>query len=266
MRVDDNHTVDVSVEDVLTDLDVVIIVDDDGSGALLRDWLSAISTRFATTVEDAYATIDSSAAVVIVFDTMINESLKEFHRDILARRPECQFIALVSDDTQTDLDEYDEQLTGPVSKQTLQETVQRRLAYSAYWTLLHEYYTRNARAITLRHDSTKEEMTDSMLTRLAQLRERLQILYAVLPVDDIREITRSIDQRKEYLNQPTKEPYETPSSKYAAKKCPACGLAWGTNHGNELGRGFEELGAGVRKCRKCNEIVHEPNATYKHVT
>lgn len=224
----------------------------------LTAWLPDIPTSFVPTVSEAYATFDSSVAVVCVSENQLDDRMEEFRTDVLVRHPFCQFIVIESQPLANDrVDDYDVILQGPVSRDVLRVTIQERLKYEVYSTLLQEYYLSNMRSVTLsRLHDTEDAVPESIPERLRELCTQLQALQVELSEEQIREISRTVERHKDYLNQPTKQREDSRTSKYHPSTCPKCGLVWGDDHGNELGRGFEDLGAGVWKCSRCEEIIH----------
>lgn len=216
------------------------------------------SPVFVTTADEAYDKFDSSVAIVCVSDNILDDQMEEFRTDVLAQHPFCQFIAIESQTLSNDrIDSYDVILQGPVSRADFQAAVQKRLKYELYSTLLQEYYLFNMRAITLhRYHGSEDAVPDYIHERVQQLCPQLEALRTDLSEDQIREISRTVERHREYLNQPMQQPEESSTAKNHPSTCPDCGIVWGDDHGNELGRGFEGLGAGVWKCSRCGEIVH----------
>lgn len=246
------------VEAVLAENTVLFVTGFPGVESKLDAWLGDVPTRFATTVSDAYAAFDASTAVVCVSDNLLDDELEAFRTDVLVRHPFCQFV-LVESRTVLDgrADAYDVVLQGPVSREQLHDTVKQRLTYATYSTLLQEYYLTNTRALAYSrlHDA-EEAIPDHLAERIEQLLPQLQALQADLSEAQLREISNIVERHKEFVTRPTTQPSDSAASKYHPGACPECGVAWGDDHGNELGRGCEDLGAGVWKCRHCGEIVH----------
>lgn len=257
-----------SITELLEARELLVITDVPDVEPTLTRWLSAVSVHFASTVREAASMYDSSVAVVVVSDTVLDDDLETFRRVVLSRQPACQFVVLESDPLGTDrADDFDVILQTPVSKDAFLDAVEARLVYATYWELFHEFYLLNARATSISRaaDEDGEGVSDAMLEQLARLRELLGGFQDRLPHDDLYEIFQNVEARKDYLKQPTKEPAEAAASKYYPGACPDCGLAWGDDHGNELGTGFDYLGAGVRKCRRCGAIIHKHHASNPRV-
>lgn len=53
--------------------------------------------------------------------------------------------------------------------------------------------------------------------------------------------------------------------KYLPDACPECGFIWGSFQGRKYGHGYEELGAHVWKCTRCNHIVRSANPAEKRI-
>lgn len=221
--------------------------------------LPAVTTTFAATTDEAYATFDETTVVVCLFDNLLTESFEQFRTDVLVRYPFCQFVVVESDPLADDrVDGYDVVLDGPVAAAELAATVRERAVYAMYSTTLQEYYHLNTRVAALsRLRDDDAPVPDHVADRMREIRPRLQALQADLTESQLREISQTVEQHRAYVNQPTLESEAAAKSKYHPGACPECGVVWGDDHGNELGRGFEALGAGVWKCARCETVVHD---------
>lgn len=220
--------------------------------------LSEFTVTFANTTSEAYRAIDETVAVICVSDNVLTDEFEDFRTDVLLRHPFCQFVAIESDPFSNPLtDDYDAVLNGPVSGPELRDTVEERLVYAAYSSTLQEYYHLNTYLSTFLADTQEPpEKAPEMTNRVETLRTLLQTLQAELSEHHLREISKTVQQHKQYVTQPRTDSEDSSSSKYHPGTCPQCGVAWGTDHGNELQHGYENLGAGVWKCRHCESITH----------
>lgn len=254
------------------DAAVLFLAESPGVERRVNAWLPDIPTLFATSVEEAYAEFDSSVATVCYPDTLLDDSTRGFCNDVLARSPFTQLVLLASPDSPAVryADDYDVVLQAPVSEQELREAVERRIAYAVYSSVLHEYYSLNARVAAIERLSASEGETDSIpervTERLEQLRPWLRRLQEALATDDVREISESVTRHKGYLTQPAPNSANSGTSKYHPDACPECDLPWGSDHRNELGRGHEPIGAGVWKCARCGEIIHGLHDSNQRIT
>lgn len=252
------------------DASVLFLADSPDVERRVDPWLPGVPTLFATSVEEAYAAFDASVAVVCYPDTLLGDRTHEFCHDVLARSPFTQLVLFGTEDSTTVRysDDYDVVLQAPVSEHELRETIERRLTYAVYSSVLHEYYSLNARVAVLDRldgedaDATVEQVTE----RLEQLRPWLRRLRARLSSADVREITESVDRHKGYLTGPAPGARNASTSKYHPDSCPECDLPWGNDHRNELGRGYEPIGAGVWKCARCDEVVHGLHDSNQRIT
>lgn len=252
----------------LDEATVLFVTNFENIKSKLATSLPNVTTTFASTTEDAYAAFDETTAVVCLFDNLLTEAFEQFHTDVLVRHPFCQFVVIESQPLANDrVDDYDVILQGPVSAPRLRTVLRQRIVYSTYSSLLQEYYHLNTRVTALsRFQDTDAEPPDYIATRLRQLRPQLQALQGELTEGHLREITETVEQHKAYVNRPTEQQDEPGESKYHPGTCPECGIVWGDDHGNELGRGFEAIGAGVWKCTHCGEIIHDLHDNNQNIT
>lgn len=257
-----------SVPTALDDATVLFVTNFDDVESNLDASLPDVTTAFAASTPDAYAAFDETTAVVCLFDNLLDEEFEAFRTDVLVRHPFCQFVVVESQPLANELaDGYDVVLSGPVSGPRLQSVVRERVVYATYSSALQEYYHLNARVAALsRFHDGDSPVPEYITDRLRTLRPRLQALQAGLTERQLREISETVEQHKAYVNQPTNQSDASTQSKYHPDACPACGVAWGDDHGNELGRGFEAIGAGVWKCTHCTEIVHDLHDSNQSIT
>lgn len=252
----------------LDDATVLFVTDFDDVEANLDASLPDVTTAFAASTPDAYAAFDETTAVVCLFDNLLDEEFEAFRTDVLVRHPFCQFVVVESQPLANDLaDGYDVVLQAPVSGPRLRSVVRERVVYATYSTSLQEFYHLNARVAALSQLYDGEPpIPEYISSRLQQLRPQLQALQSGLTERQLREISEAVEQHKAYVNQPTKHSDASKQSKYHPATCPVCGVVWGDDHGNELGRGFEVIGAGVWKCTHCAEIVHDLHDSNQSIT
>ncbi|NIC00894.1 hypothetical protein [Halobacterium sp. R2-5] len=220
--------------------------------------LSELTVEFANTTSEAYRAIDETVAVICVSDNVLTEEFEDLRTDVLLRHPFCQFVAIESEPLSNPLiDDYDVILNGPVSSSELHDTIKERVIYAAYSSTLQEYYHLNTYLSTFLEDAQEpSEKPPKITNRVETLRTILQTLQAELSEDHLREISKTVQQHKQYVTQPGTNSGNSASSKYHPDTCPQCGVAWGEDHGNELERGYANLGAGVWKCKHCESITH----------
>jgi hypothetical protein len=252
------------------DAAVLFLADSPSVERRIAAWLPDVPTTFAASVEEAYAEFDDSVAVVCYPDAWLGDRTRRFCGDVLARSPFTQLVLLASPESsavQYD-DDYDVILEAPVSEHQLRAAVERRLAYAVYGSVLHEYYSLNARVAATEgfSDDGGETVSGRVTDRLDQLRPWLRHLQAKLSPADVREISESVTRHKGYLTRPAPGAERGGSSKYHPDACPECDLPWGSDHRNELGRGYEPIGAGVWKCARCDEVVHGLHDSNQRIT
>lgn len=247
-----------SIDDLFEEQGVLFVTDDTIDDSSLSEWLPWIPFSFASTTSEAYATFDSTISVVCLFDTQLDDEMETFRRDVLLRRPFCQFIVIESEPyARSGLENYDATLQGPISRRELQNTVQSRLLYATYGLCLYEYYLLNMRTIALGQSASEDDAVADLSEQIDELRQDLQQLSARISAAEIQAISKKLKARRDFLTQSTKQLEDSIPSKYRPDVCPECDLVWGEDHGNALGKGHERLGAGVWRCTRCEEISHE---------
>lgn len=246
------------LDQALQDRTVLFITPFENYESRISRLLSEFTVKFANTTSDAYRAIDETIAVICVSDNVLTDEFEAFRIDVLLRHPFCQFVAIESDPLSNPLlDDYDVILNGPVSDSELHDTIKERLVYAAYSSTLQEYYHLNTYRSTFLADTQEPSgKSPEMTNRVETLRTLLQTLQAELSETHLREISETVQQHKQYVTQPKTDSDDSGSSKYHPGTCPQCGVAWGADHGNELERGYENLGAGVWKCKHCESTTH----------
>lgn len=260
------------------DLGVLFVTKAPGFEARVTDWFADYPHSVATGLGQAREAFDATVGVVCFTDDVLEDGMEAFRRDVLETRPSTQFIALTTDTPEGDrLEVFDTVLTGPVEQSTLEDAIQERLTYAMYTTLLRTYYSLNARAIARdQRDGGESAGTESgdggtgdssaLEDRLAVLRRHLVGFQAVLSIEDVHGIATNLEARRRHLDLPETRSGDAAASKYYPNSCPECGLDWGENADTNLGKGYEDLGTGVRKCRRCEETIHDLHDNNQWVT
>lgn len=246
------------LDQALQDRSVLFITPFEKYESRISQVLPEFTVKFANTTSEAYRAIDETIAVICVSDNVLTDEFEDLRTDVLLRHPFCQFVAIESDPlSNPPLDDYDVILNGPVSDSELRDTIKERLVYATYSSTLQEYYHLNTYLSTFLADTQEpSEKSPEMTNRVETLRTLLQTLQATLSETHLREISETVQQHKQYVTQPKTDSDDSGSSKYHPGTCPQCGVAWGKDHGNELEHGYENLGAGVWKCKHCESTTH----------
>lgn len=262
------------------DLGVLFVTKSPGFEARVSDWFADYPHSVATGLGPARETFDATVGVVCFTDDVPEDGVEAFRRDVLKTRPSTQFIALTTGDPDADrLEVFDTVLAGPVEQSTLEDAIQERLTYAMYTTLLRTYYSLNAQSIARDQGDTEDAASESgesgesgdgdssaLEDRLAVLRRHLLGFQAVLSIDDVHGIATNLEARRRHLDLPGTRSGDAASSKYYPDSCPECGLDWGENADTNLGKGYEDLGTGVRKCQRCEETIHDLHDNNQWVT
>lgn len=234
-------------------------------------WLPEIPTEFAPAISDFHSQFDSTVVVACLSQSLLGDHPERLRNHVLGRNPFCQMILIESPSLPTpESDPYDAVLERSISPDGLRETVEKRLKYGLYSTLLNEFYLLNAKLGSIERSGAVEEFENDLVAshchdRLEEIKPMLNRLQRELNNEGIRELWLSISLHREYLTEPNPEIDAENTSKHHPNTCPKCRLPWGQDHGNELGVGFIPLGAKVWKCTRCDEIIHGVATNRKRV-
>jgi len=240
---------------------------------LFGSWLPGISTRSASSEEELYTRFDSSVALVFLSQSLLGDEEENLRKAMLNRNPYCQLALILPRQSFVSPleDSYDACLRRPIFKDELQATVENRLKCGVYSATLYEFYRLNAemggvKQFRASNDDGAVEPLDGKRGRYRQLRKRLNHLHPTIDLDDVHSILESIELHKRYLTEPNMNTDTSGGSKYHPGRCPGCKLPWGVNHRNELGTGFERVGAYVWRCARCSKLVHGVGSSHRRVT
>lgn len=238
---------------------------------LFDSWLPGISTRLASTTQDIYAEFDSTIALVVFSHSLLADEKTDLRKRILNRNPYCQLALLLPRESFVSPyeDNYDACLQRPIFEDELQQTVETRLKYGIYSATLVEFYYLSAELAGTEHLQSDEEITaavpEEVIYRHRQLKQRLAYLQSTLDIDDVHSIVQMVESRKHQLTEAEMNVDTAGTSKYHPERCPDCKLPWGVSHQNELGVGFERIGAYVWRCTRCNSLTHGLGASHRRV-
>lgn len=254
------------------DYSILLLESSDTHRDLFKSWLTNIITKTASTSDDIINSFDSSVAVACLSQSALGEDEEEIRNYILNRNPYCQLVLILSRSSSVALNKqhYDACLERPVFEEDLRATLQKRMKFGVYSALLHEFYYLNTERISREQGDTPGEdeaelCVETLETRIRHLKTRLNILQQSIGVEDSKELFRSLALHKQYLTEPAQNIDESIKSKFHPNKCRKCKLPWGVDHRNELGGGFETIGAYVWKCNRCREITHGSSPGDRHV-
>ena len=255
--------------DLMDNFSVLLLEGSAIHGELFEKWLAGVPTKIATTPRDIIREFDSSVTVACLSQSLLEDDEEEIRRFILNRNPYCQLVLIVSSASPGVLYEqhYDATLARPVSKEELRTTVETRLKYGMYSALLDEFYSLNAKLVSLeRADPSKVDLDqDEVGKRLQQVRVPLKRLTSTIDHAEMKELLQSLNLHRGYLTEPAQNIDISATSKYHPDACSNCDLPWGVDHRNELGNGFISIGAYVWKCTRCTEITHGSGPSDRHI-
>ncbi|SMO35735.1 hypothetical protein [Halorubrum cibi] len=195
--------------DLLSKVSVLFLEENDVQRDLFSRWITTVSTKTVTEPEEVFREFDSSVALVILSHSALEDEEAEIQRYILTRNPSCQVVLLTSPeaDEARYRAEYDATITRPVSERELTTLVEKRLRYGIYSALIEEFYALNSRLITLeRSDSDRDsERTETIRDRIRKVEVPIQHLRSTIDHEDTRELLKSLNSHREFLNSPSRE-------------------------------------------------------------
>lgn len=248
---------------------VLFLEERETRGLLFQKWLDGVPTAVETTEEDLLRNFDSSVAVVVLSQSLLDDREEEIRRYLINRNPSCQLVLVESRSPSSVRykQHYDATLTRPVSKRELRRTVEQQLKYGIYGALLEEYYSLSATLVSLGRGGPSETSVDRerVEEQLQNVKAPLERLRSVIDHDDVKELHRSLKIRKKNLTEPARDVDTSSTSKHHPDSCPQCELPWGEDHGNALGVGFSQVGAYVWKCTRCGSILHGSEGNDRHI-
>lgn len=239
-------------------------------GALFERWLEPLDVRHVSSVDAIPEALDSSVAVACLAQSTVREHAPELRTKILGANPYCQLITILprGEFLTVHEDQYDATLQRPLFRWELQSTVERSLYNGLYSRLLRRFYFLNAKIHWQSpggEDGQFDAETSELFEQYRRVCGHLQELSELIDEDALVAIKRSIERHKQWLKSPAPPATEASNSKFHPTRCPKCKLAWGVDHGNELGSGFETVAAHVRRCTDCGEIVHGVGSGHRRV-
>jgi hypothetical protein len=255
--------------DLLANVSVLFLEGNEVRQDLFSKWITNVSTKVAAEPQDLFREFDSSVTVAVLSQADLGDEEQEIREFILNRNPSCQLVLLTSSTMDNILykDDYDATISRPVSQEDLEALVEKRLRYGIYSTLVKEFYLLNTRLLALeRTDSDEDDrLKETVKDRIRKVEIPIRHLESTINYEDTQELLKSISLHKEHLNTPSQDDEASTASKFHPEHCPNCSLAWGVDHGNNLGSGFTQIGASVWKCTDCGHIVHISESSNRYI-
>lgn len=236
---------------------------------LFEIWLDPIPTECVSTVSGLRAALDSTVTVTCLATECLDVDDAELRRDILNVNPYCQLVYIQERGgfTAVHEDSYDAILQRPLCKADVRPMITDRMRCGIYSVLLRQFYVLNAQLI--RHEQAEpddcEDRAERLMRQNKAIKRQLQQLQEQLAVEDVTAIVRSIALHNRFLTTPASEAVDGGGAKYHPPRCPNCKLPWGIDHGNDLKAGYDRVAAHVRKCTRCNEIVHGLGGSHRRI-
>lgn len=248
--------------DFLYDYSVLILEESPTLQDLLSDWISGVTTKTVSSSNNIPHELDSTVIVACLSQTELTDdgSVKRY---VLTHNPYCQIIGVLPRTSFVSPfeDQFDDTLQRPIYEDEFQQVIEDRLVAGAYSVLLSEFYDVNSSLVALHRASDgevdgKQDSIKKSQARYHSLKKRLNSLQDHLSSDTIVDIFKTVEQHKQYLQEPDTNSGEGKETKFRPRRCPTCKLPWGVDHRNDLGNGYKKLGADVYQCARCDEIVH----------
>jgi len=180
----------------------VLVVDDETEiTALYGEWLSdAYDVRQAYNGEEALDEVDETVDVVLLDRRMPDLSGDEVLTAIRERGLDCRVAMVTAVDPDFDILElgFDDYLVKPVSRDDLNEVVERLLRRSTYDDHMQEYFSLASRKATLEAEKPASELEASeeyqdLLAELDALQGTLSESFAELDDEDFRAAFAALD-------------------------------------------------------------------------
>lgn len=247
----------------LDEFSILLLDSSNTRNDLFSSWVPGVTVKSITSPSELSHEFDSTVTVACLSQSLLDENRETVLQYILKRNPYCQLIGVIprSAFVSPYEDEFDKILQRPVFKDDFKETIEYRYIAGVYTHLLSEYYDVNSTLVAIKRasdDEVKErqESIQRMKIRYSNLKDKLDALQENLTSETLMNVMQTIEQHKKHLTTPDKDITEGKETKYHQSRCPSCQLPWGVSHRNELGNGFEKIGADVYQCSRCESIVH----------
>jgi hypothetical protein len=260
---------DVKYSDLLKRVSVLFFDPNPTRRELFAEWISRVTTKHASDLEELYDVFDDTVTVVFLSRSALDHEGSEIRNFILDRSPSCQLVLHTAATAErAHSEEYDAVLTRPVSETELRTVVEQRVRYGIYSRLVEEFYALSTTRFAVGNaDSDVEEQYHTEIDkRLRQLRTAINHLQSTIDHEDAEKLLKSVNLHRKYLNHPSEKRSVPTQSKYHPDTCPSCSLPWGVDHGNDLETGFDRIGAGVWKCTRCDHVVRNSDASNRYVS
>lgn len=249
-------------KDLFDNFSVLILEESSTLQDLLSDWISGVTTKTVSSTESIPTEFDSTVTVACLSQPMLGNDADAVQKFILKQNPFCQIVGVIPRSAFIGPfeDEFDEVLQRPLFRNEFQQTIEYRFVSGIYSNLLSELYDINTSLVAIRRASEdeieeKNESLDKIENRREQVQSQLKPLQERLSSDTLFEIIQTKDRHRRYLLKPESEKVGR-GTKFRSRRCPACHLPWGVDHRNDLGNGYNRLGADVYQCGRCHKIVH----------
>lgn len=249
--------------DLFDNFSVLILEESSTLRDLLSDWISSVTTKTASSTDGIPTAFDSTVTVACLSQDVLGDDADTVQKYILNRNPFCQIVGVIprSAFRSPFEDEFDEVLQRPLFREQFQRTIEYRFVSGIYSNLLSELYDINTSIVAIRRASDdefedKEESLAKIQCRREQVNKRLESLRERLSSDTLLEIIQTKDRHERYLAKPELEGVGGRATKFRPRRCPSCHLPWGVDHRNDLGNGYNRLGADVYQCARCDKTVH----------
>lgn len=240
----------------LQDYSLVVADENEMRRDLYAHWLGRFDVRSTSSLPSLEEVFDASTAVLCVSNDLIADVEGDLERFLASRYPYCQSVLVRErgDVPALNPDHYVAGLERPIDKQSLRDAAEKGFVTGVYGMLLDEHYNVNAAlAIPLEDSAHDAEDREHLEKRASVVQERLDEVGDWIDHSHLHSLSQTLETSSQVLEEPSAESGK--GTKYHPPECRHCGLQWGVDHGNRLGKGFQSAGAHVWKCRRCRETT-----------
>lgn len=252
----------------------VLVADGPKRAARYRAWLeNPFPVRVANSLSDAREAASQAVGVAVLGSGVSEDVKQELLEVVSVRSPFSRSLVIQAGDDPPMLEDpgYDACLFQPVERAELRDAVERlaRIAtYERAVSAFFEYTTYAANLEVGRDDAelAEDETYQDIQHRIDRTRTTLDRIRASLDEADRRVLMESIeaDPTTPALADDGDDAVKTDNKRHP-DKCSNCGLAWGVEHGGQLGPGYDQLGAFVWKCTNCGTVQQMADPSHRRL-
>jgi len=252
----------------------VLVADGPNRAARYRAWLeNPFPVRVANSVSAARESADRAVGVAVLGSGVSEDTKQELLEVVSVRSPFSRSLVIQRGDDPPMLDEtgYDACLFQPVERAELRDAVERLARIATYERAVSAFFEYTTYAANLEVGREESELAEDdtyqdIQRRIERTRTTLDRIRASLDEADRRVLMESIevDPTASQFADDADDSVETDNKRHP-QKCSDCGLAWGVEHGGQLGTGYDQLGAFVWKCKSCGTVQQMADPSHRRL-